>query len=168
MNKLAINPAKTPKLKPSYQVYADSILRCETQRQSALDAGYPIKSADTQANRMSKNAKVIAYIEYHRALLAEKNNVTLEDVVPTLRQIRDDNKTKRPQVSVNACAELAKIGRLYTDQALADSRPTFVGISINMGEGTVKMVSTGGNSGGTSIDSDKQKVESIDVTGAIR
>ncbi len=159
MNKLAINSVKTPKLKPSYQAYADSILRCETQRQSALNAGFTTKTADTQANRMSKNVKVLAYIEYHRALLAEKNSVTLEDVVPTLRQIRDDNKTKRPQVAVQACAELAKIGRLYTDEAFADSRPAFVGISINMGEGTVKMVSTGAN---------KDKTETIDVTSAVK
>ena len=168
MNKLTINSVKIPKLKPSYQAYADSILRCQTQRQSALNAGFAIKTADTQANRMSKNAKVIAYIEYHRALLAEKNSVTLEDVIPTLRQIRDDNKTKRPQVSVQACAELSKIGRLYTDQVGADSRPAFVGISINMVEGTVKMVSDGGNSGGTQIDSSKDKTETINVTGAIK
>lgn len=168
MNKLSNIPAKPPKLKPRYQAYADSILRCQTQRQAALDAGFPTKRADVQAHRMSRNENIISYIGYHRSLLAEKNNVTLEDVVPTLRQIRDDNKTKRPQVAVQACAELAKIGRLYTDQVGADSRPAFIGISINMGEGTVKMVSNGGNSGGTSKDKALEDAESIDVTSAIK
>lgn len=120
MNELTKNPPKAPTLKPSYQAYADSILNRETQRQSALNAGFGIKTADTQANRMSKNEKVVAYIAYHRRLQTIKNDITREDVVPVLRKIIADNKDKRPQLAVSACAELSKIGKLYEPAAIAN------------------------------------------------
>lgn len=120
MNELTKNYPKVPKLKPSYEKYAESILNGKTQRQAGLDAGFPLKRADTQANRMGKNDKVKAYLAYHRQIQALKNNVTREDVVPFLRKIRDDNLKKRPQVSVNACAELAKIGRMYEPATIAN------------------------------------------------
>ncbi len=120
MNELSKKPTQIPKLKPRYQVYADGILLCLTQRKAAEGAGYKTKSADKQADRMSKNKDIIAYIAYHRRLQTLKNDVTREDVVPILRKIRDDNLEMRPQVSVAACSELAKIGKLYEPAAIAN------------------------------------------------
>lgn len=133
---------KLPKLNTRYEAFANSILRCNTQHQAAVDAGFGHKTADLQGHRLIRNERVMAYLAYHRALLAVKNKVTLEDVVPTLRQIRDENKVKSPSIAVQACTELAKIGRLYTDQVLADSKPSFIGISINTGDGLVKVGSS--------------------------
>lgn len=140
MNEIAKNHTKAPQLKPKYQLYADSILQLKTQRQSALDAGIPKKRADTQANRMSKNDKVIAYIRYHRDLQATRNEVSLEDVVPTLRKIRDDNVKTRPHVSVSACAELSKIGRLYEPTVINNTVVTHNALTIVHAPGAMEAI----------------------------
>lgn len=143
MNEIAQNPAKAPKLKPKYQKYADAILKNSTSRQAGVDAGYSLKRADAQAWRMSKNEQVIAYIAHHRAEQAERNNVTTEDYVPALRRIRDHNEILRPQVALNACAELAKIDKANDTEGAQD---LWTGIEIDYGDGTLRVVTgTGTN-----------------------
>ena len=172
MNELTSIPIKPPQLPPQRKRFADAFLAGENQTQAALVAGYSSKGARNQGVRLITNARIEAYIAFHQSELAKRNEIKLDEIVLGIREVIDKCKVSRPYQSaqlLKAYELLAKMGGFMRDQGIdPDSRPAFVGISINMGEGTVKMVSTRGNYGGTSIDSSKKKAETIDVTDAIK
>lgn len=120
MNELAKNNKKLPHLSPRHHKFVEAYLTGQSVRQSAIIAGYSKRSASSLSYRLMGNDGIAAHILYHQQLADKELQVKLKDVVPTLRKIRDDNKDKRPHVAVSACAELAKIGRLYEPAAIAN------------------------------------------------
>ncbi|MCK4784648.1 MAG: terminase small subunit [Desulfobacteraceae bacterium] len=120
MNVLAKSNKKLPRLSPRHHKFVEAYLTGQSIRQSAITAGYSKRSASNVSYRLLDNDGIAAHILHHQQLANEELQIKLKDVVPFLRKIRDDNKDKRPQVSVSACAELAKIGRLYDPAVVAN------------------------------------------------
>lgn len=85
-----------------------------------------------------KNDDIRAHIAYHQALMADALQIELKDVVPTLRRIRDDNEYKRPNVSVQACGELAKIGRLYESTVVNSTVITHNSLMVIHADGVIE------------------------------
>lgn len=172
MNKLTNSPAKPPQLPPQRKRFADAFLAGKNQTEASIEAGYSPNGARNQGVRLITNEGIEAYISYHQSELARRNEIKLDEIVLGIRGVIDKCKASKPYQSaqlLKAYELLAKMGGFMREQGIdPDNRPAFVGISINMGEGTVKMVSTGGNYRGTSIDSSKHKAETIDVTNAIK
>jgi len=167
MTENLINLKPLPK---KYQLFADGMIEHGNGRKAAIDAGYAEKSASVAASRLKKNAKISAYLTEINAISSEKSCVTQEYVLETLKEMvercmqkaRVLNK-KGEQIwietpsgdivpaytfnSAGAAKGLELLGKhLGTFEKGSDpdgNRPAFVGISINMGDGTVKMVAAG-------------------------
>lgn len=120
MNELTENPPKLPSITPKHLKFVEAYLKGESATQAAIIAGYSKRSANNHGYTLVRNSGIAAHIAYHQKSVTDNLRVTLEDVVPVLREIIADNKDKRPQVVVSACAELAKIGRLYEPAAIAN------------------------------------------------
>lgn len=172
MNELTNIPVKLPQLSPQRKRFADAFLAGMNQTEASIEAGYSTKTATVKASSLLTIVDIKAYISYHQSETAKRNEIKLDEIVLGIREVISKCKVSKPYQSaqlLKAYELLAKMGGFMRDQGIdPDSRPAFVGISINMGEGTVKMVSTGGNSGGNSINNNKDKSESIDVTSAIK
>lgn len=172
MNKLTNIPVKPPQLPPQRKRFADAFLAGKNQTQASIEAGYSTKTATVKASSLLTIVDIKEYIAFHQSELAKRNEIKLDEIVLGIREVIDKCKVSKPYQSaqlLKAYELLAKMGGFMKDQGIdPDSRPAFVGISINMGEGTVKVVSAGGNPGGTLIDSSKNKTESIGVTSAIK
>lgn len=155
MNELSKKPTQPPKIRPKYQAYADSILKGNTQRQAGLDAGCSSIRADSQSYRMGQNDQVQAYIAYHRAILAERNKITIDEIVANTREIiercmqhapvldRKGNQvyvetadgvltpayTFQPASAIKGNELLARLGGLLNDVS-PDTGHTFIGIQF--------------------------------------
>lgn len=139
MNDLTLNPSKTPdkppKLKPKHRKFADSVLAGENLTQSARMAGYKSKYLNNQAYDLSVLPCIKQYLDFHYAQLAKEYEITTRDTVPYLRHARDVSmKTDDMNNMIKATTELAKIGGQYNESQSINTRPAFVGISINMGD----------------------------------
>lgn len=162
---------KIETLPPKYQIFADGMIEHGNGRKAAIDAGYARKSASVAASRLKKNAKIKAYLEEINAISSEKSCVTQEYVLVTLKEMVErcmqkakvlDKKGQQiwietpsgeivPAYTFNSAGAakglelLGKhLGTFDKDTDRDGERPAFVGISINMGEGTVKMVAASG------------------------
>ena len=177
MNKLTKNSSKIPTLSPMRQRFADAILSGMNQTQACIEAGYSAKSAKINSYRLKVNEGIQAYIAYKVAETAERNKISQDEIVRKTRQTIDrcmqtepvlDKKGKQVFVETEAgefvaaytfqaaavlkgLELLAKMGGYLREQGIApDQRPAFTGLIINMGNGTVKKILSGGNSGGNS------------------
>lgn len=149
MNKLTTIPKKLPQLSPRRKRFADAYLAGKNQTEASIEAGYSIKTATVKASSLLTIVDIREYIAFHQSELAKRNQIKLDEIVLGIREVIDKCKVSKPYQSaqlLKAYELLAKMGGFMKDQGIdADSRPAFVGISINMGEGTVKMVSTQAN-----------------------
>lgn len=168
---MKVKLAKPKNLPRKYQLFADGMIEHGDGRKAAIDAGYARKSASVAASRLKKNAKIKAYFEHIRAISSEKACVTQEYVLETLKEMVErcmqkakvlDKKGQQiwietaqgdivPAYTFNSAGAakglelLGKhLGTFEKDNDREGERPAFVGISINMGDGTVKMVAKAG------------------------
>ena len=113
-----------------------------------------------------------AYILFHQSETAKRNEIKLDEIVLGVREVIKTCKEKKPYQATNllkAYELLAKMGGYLRDQGVdPEQRPSFVGISINMGKGTVEMMKDRDNSGGISRDGHHNKTEIIDVKETVR
>ena len=146
MNKLVDKIANPPKLSPQRQRFADAFLTGQNKTQSALTAGYALRSAYNQGDRLMKHDEVKAYIAFYQLQIAERNKITQDEIVEGIREVIINLKVIRPYQSVpllKGYELLAKMGGYLRDQGIdPEQRPSFVGINITMGNGTVKMTRT--------------------------
>lgn len=143
MNNLTVKP---PKLPPQRKRFADAYLSGSNQTQSAVKAGYAIRSAYNQGDRLMNYDDIKEYIAFHQSLIAERNRITQDEIVSGVREVITRLKATKPYQSVpllKGYELLAKMGGYLRDQGIdPEQRPAFVGISIHMGDGTVEMTRT--------------------------
>ena len=113
MNELIKKPEKLPKLRPRQVEFCRGYVLTGNATKAYIDAGYSTNGAQPSSSALLLNPMVKEYLAHLEQLANEELQITLKDVVPTLRRIKDKNEDERPHVSVSACAELSKIGRLY-------------------------------------------------------
>ncbi len=169
---------------PKEKLFIQGMVEHGNATQSARDAGYSQKYAKQGGYKIAKRPRIKAYLAQIRAISTERSGVTQEYVINNLKEMVErcmqrakvlDKKGDQVYIetadgklvpaytfnSAGAAKGLELLGKhlgtFDKDAAKEDERPAFVGISINMGEGTVKMVSAGGNSGGTLIESSETK-----------
>lgn len=157
---------KPEPLSTKYQLFADGIVEHGNITRAAKDAGYSERSAHVQGSRLMKNVKIKAYLAQVRDISSANSGITHEYVISTLKEMVErcmqhakvlDKKGQQvyietgegklvPAYTFNAAGAakglelLGKnLGTFDKDAAKEDERPAFVGISINMGNGTVKM-----------------------------
>ena len=73
--------ALTPKRKRFCELY----VACLNAKQAAMDAGYSETSATVTSTRIMKDSEVKGYIAKLQAEAAERNNVTVDEVIEKLR-----------------------------------------------------------------------------------
>ncbi len=143
MNNLTVKP---PKLSPQRKRFADAYLSGSNQTQSAVTAGYAIRSAYNQGDRLMNYDDIKQYIAFHQSLIAERNRITQDEIVSGVRDVIARLKVAKPFQSVallKGYELLAKMGGYLRDQGIdPEQRPAFVGISIHMGDGSVKLTRT--------------------------
>lgn len=154
-------------------MFADGIIEHGHITRAAKDAGYAERSAHVQGSRLKNHPKIKAYLAQVSQISQEKSGVNSEYVISTLKEMVErcmqkakvlDKKGEQVFIetpsgdivpaytfnSAGAAKGLELIGKhlgtFDKDKAKEDERPAFVGISINMGEGTVKMVTASGGS----------------------
>lgn len=164
---------KLERLPKRYQLFADGIIEHGHITKAARDAGYAERSAHVQGSRLMKHVKIKAYLAQVSAISSANTGVSNEYVISTLKEMVErcmqkakvlDKKGDQVYIetasgdvvpaytfnSAGAAKGLELIGKhlgtFDKDKAKEDERPAFVGISINMGEGTVKMVTASGGS----------------------
>lgn len=146
MNKLVDKTANPPKLSPQRQRFADAFLTGSNQTQAAVTAGYALKSAYNQGDRLMKYDEVKVYIAFHQQQIAERNRITQDEIVSGVREVINMLKGIRPYQSVpllKGYELLAKMGGYLRDQGIdPEQRPAFIGINITMGNGKVTMTRT--------------------------
>ena len=158
--------AKVKSLPPKYKIFADGLIEHGNGRKAAIDAGYAEKSASVAASRVKKNGKIEAYLAQVNAISSERAGVTQEYVISNLKEMVErcmqkakvlDKKGEQiwietpqgdivPAYTFNSAGAakglelLGKhLGTFDKDKVGDGERPAFVGISINMGEGTVTL-----------------------------
>jgi len=163
--------AKIKPLPPKYKLFADGLIEHGNGRKAAIDAGYAEKSASVAASRLKINVKIKAYLAEVNTISTQKVGVTQEYVISNLKEmvercmqkakvldkkgdqiyIETPNGDIVPAYTFNSAGAakglelLGKhLGTFDKDKLNDDERPAFVGISINMGEGTVQMVTKTG------------------------
>lgn len=156
MNKLSNNPAKPPHLSPQRKRFADALLTCRNQTEAAIEAGYSKKTATVKASSLLAIVNVKEYIDFQQSEIAKRNEIKQDEIVLGIREVISKCKWPyQPAQLLKAYELLAKMGGYLRDQGIdPEQRPAFVGISINMGKGTVEMMK----------DSQHSKTEIIDVT----
>ncbi len=165
---------KIEPLTTKYQLFADAIIEHGNITKAAKDAGYSERSAHVQGSRLMKNDKIRAYLARIGEISAGNSGVNHEYVLSTLKEMVErcmqkakvlDKKGDQiyietpegnlvPAYTFNAagvakgCELIGKhLGTFEGDGDKKDQRPAFVGISINMGDGTVKMIAGSGPPG---------------------
>ncbi len=158
---------KLEPLSVKYQLFADGVIEHGNITKAAKDAGYSERSAHVQGSRLMRHVKIKAYLAQISAISSAKSGITQEYVLHTLKEMVErcmqkakvlDKKGDQVYIETAAgdivpaytfnSAGAAKglellgkhLGTFEKDAAKEDERPAFVGISINMGEGTVKMI----------------------------
>ena len=158
---------KQEPLSAKHQLFADGIIEHGHITRAAKDAGYSVHSAHVTGSRLMNHPKIKAYFAQINAISTAKSGITHEYVLDTLKEMVERCMQKAKvldkkgvQIYIEAAdgklvpaytfnsAGAAKglellgkhLGTFDKDSAKEDERPAFVGISINMGEGTVKMV----------------------------
>ena len=158
---------KPEPLSAKYQLFADGIIEHGNITKAAKDAGYSERSAHVQGSRLMKNVKIMTYLRQIGEISAGNSGVNHQYVLSTLKEMVErcmqkakvlDKKGDQvyietakgdivPAYTFNAagvakgCELLGKhLGTFEGDGDKKDQRPAFVGISINMGDGTVKMI----------------------------
>lgn len=126
-------------------------------RQAAIKAGYSVKTADSQANRLLKNAKVLKRIAELRAEEAERNKVSIDDVIQELKALgfwsindflNEDNTIKKlgsmnrhltkPVVGIKVTEKTSvikgkQIVEVITELKLADKQAALVSLGKHLG-----------------------------------
>ena len=158
---------KAIQLSSQRQLFADGMIEHGNRTRAAKDAGYSERSARNAGYRLMKNEDIKAYLAQINEISTANSGVTHEYVLGTLKEMVERCMQKAKvldkkgdQVYIEAAdgklvpaytfnsAGAAKglellgkhLGTFEKDAAKEDERPAFVGISINMGEGTVKMI----------------------------
>jgi len=158
---------KPAPLSTKYQLFVDGIVEHGNITRAAKDAGYSERSAHVQGSRLMKHVKIRAYLAQINEISSAKAGVTQQYVITNLKEMVDrcmqharvlDKKGNQVYIetpsgdivpaytfnSAGAAKGLELLGKhlgtFDKDAAKEDERPAFVGISINMGEGTVKMI----------------------------
>lgn len=146
MNILAGKTAKPPQLSPQRKRFADALLAGMNQTTAAIEAGYSDKTASVQGSSLLRIPLISEYIAFYQAKIAERNKITQDEIVTGIREVIDRLKATRPYQSVpllKGYELLAKMAGFLRDQGIdPEQRPSFVGINITMGNGTVKMTRT--------------------------
>ena len=146
MNILAEKTAKPPKLTPQRKRFADAHLAGQNNTQAAVTAGYALRSAYNQADRLMNYDDVIEYIAFHEQQIAERNRITQDEIVSGIREVINRLQSIRPYQSVpllKGYELLAKMGGFMREQGIdPEQRPAFIGINITIGDGMVKMTRT--------------------------
>ena len=154
-------------LSPEHLTFAQGILVHGNQTKAARDAGFSDKSARNAGYRLMKKADIRLFLDQAQAITTGKALVSHEYVLSNLREMVErcmqhakvlDKKGAQVYIetadgklvpaytfnSAGAAKGLELLGKhlgtFEKDAAKEDERPAFVGISINMGEGTVKMI----------------------------
>jgi len=117
MNELTNNPAKPTHLSPQRKRFADAFLTGKSVEQAFIDAGYAPKSANSNSYRLMVNDGIKAYIAFHQAETAERNKITLDEIVRTTREIRDRCMQHRPVLDKKGQQVYGKLGPMYAFQA---------------------------------------------------
>lgn len=79
-------------------------------KDSATMAGYSPKTAGTQGSLLLQMPEVMKMIEDERSKIAEKMEITKEDLVKDLIEIKNRTKHKNPTIAIK-CVEV--INRMY-------------------------------------------------------
>lgn len=166
MNELVKNSPNLLKLNPKQLRFAQEYVIDLNGKRATIEAGYSPKTAYSKSSQLLKIVKIKEYIASLEKETAKRNEIKLDEIVLGIREVISKCKASKPYQSaqlLKAYELLAKMGGYLREQGIdQDQRPAFVGISINMGNGTVKMVSVKDNLKEQPKDSPKeQKV--IDV-----
>lgn len=169
MNKLTSKDQNPPHLSPQRKRFADAILTGENQTQATVTAGYSLRSAYNQGDRLMKYDDIKAYIAFYQVEIARRNAITQDEIVSGIRDVivklKDTNRTLSSATQLLKGYELlAKMGGFLREQGIdPEQRPAFVGISINMGDGKVDVKQTRGNSGGNKKNDKQEKTDIINI-----
>lgn len=150
-----------------YQLFVDGYLEHGNATKAAKDAGYAERSAHVAGSRLVRNIKIKAYLKQINEISTARSGVTHAYVIDNLREMVErcmqhakvlDKRGQQVYIeaadgklvpaytfnSAGAAKGLELLGKhlgtFDKDLAKEDERPAFVGISINMGDGTVKMI----------------------------
>jgi phage terminase small subunit len=125
-------------LTPKQQAFVDAYLVEPNATKAAIAAGYSKKTAYSAGGRLLKNVEVSAALNKRVSKVAEKAEVTAEEVLRGLKLEangagEDTNSSSR----VTAWGLLGKHLKLFTDKTElsgADGGPLKVAFNINLGE----------------------------------
>ena len=133
-------------MKERHKLFAEHYAIDQNATKSAIGAGYSVKGAGTQGNRLLKKDEVRLYIERLLNPIKEKFKLSHEYVIDRLKRLAEANEKNNPSVAVRALELLGKhLGTFEHNLRDLEDRPVFVGISINMGDKPgVKMVRKNG------------------------
>jgi Terminase small subunit len=88
---------------------------------AAKRAGYSVATAKQQASRLLTNVNVAEHISELRQAAAQRNEVTLDEVISMLRKSYDDAKAaKQHGPAVRAAELLGKTLGMFRDRVLVD------------------------------------------------
>lgn len=107
--------AKRTQLSAKQQIFVEAILAGETQGRAAIAAGYSRKGADTQANRMLKNAEIRLAINRGVREMTAKYEISKEKIAERLAHWAFSQGV-HPAWSTKACELLGKANSMFVER----------------------------------------------------
>ena len=106
-----------PKLPIKRQRFAELLPICKSGKEAAEKAGYaPGQSAEVEASRLLRNAKVMEAIEAKQAEIQAKNELTEESIIRELDEIKQGAaKDRNWSAAKGAVDSKAKIAGLFKE-----------------------------------------------------
>ncbi len=156
MNELSKKPTQPPKLNYKQLRFAEEYVVDSNGKQAAIRAGYSPHSAESKASALLRITKVHTKIELLKSEIAERNKITIDEIVANTREIIErcmqhapvlDKKgnqvyvetangkltpayTFQPAPAVKANELLARLGGLLNDVS-PDTGDKYIGIVFN-------------------------------------
>ena len=106
-------------LTPKQRRFCEKYVACLEAKQAAIAAGYTERSATVTSTRLMKRPEVQQYIAVLQAEAAERNNVTVDEVIEKLRDTyADAKKANQNGPAVRAVELLGKSVGMFKDQVV--------------------------------------------------
>ncbi len=106
-------------LTPKQRRFCEKYVACLEAKRAAIEAGYTERSATVTSTRLMKRPEVRQYITMLQAEAAERNNVTVDEVIEKLRETYvDAKKANQNGPAVRAVELLGKTVGMFKDQVV--------------------------------------------------